>query len=121
MSRRASLALSYVTAGFLAAGARGRVVGRVEGRMDGGSPEIPDAVSVRFTVVAGRCGELSSAALGSRPPLGAVRAVMARRRFGLLGSWEVDGHRFVLAALLDLAALRECALVGLGRRLLDHE
>jgi hypothetical protein len=38
------------TAGFLVADARGRVVGRVEGRMDGGSPEIPDALSVRFTV-----------------------------------------------------------------------
>jgi hypothetical protein len=38
-------------AGFLVADARGRVVGRVEGRMDGGSPEIPDALSVRFTVL----------------------------------------------------------------------
>ena len=40
--------------GFLVADARGRVVGRVEGRMDGGSPEIPDALSVRFSLLGWR-------------------------------------------------------------------
>jgi hypothetical protein len=35
------------TTGFLVADARGRVVGQVDGTMDGASPEIPDAPSVR--------------------------------------------------------------------------
>jgi hypothetical protein len=39
------------TAGFLVTDARGRVVGRVEGRIDGGSPETPDALSVRFSIL----------------------------------------------------------------------
>ena len=42
------------TAGFLVADARGRVVGRVEGPMYGGSPEIPDALSVRFSLLGWR-------------------------------------------------------------------
>src|SRR5579884_94503 len=66
-------------------------------------------------------GELSSAALGSRLRLGAVRAGIPRSCLGLLQSWEVDADRFVLAALLDLAALSEGAFVGLGGRLLHHE
>jgi len=39
------------TAGFLVADARGRVVGRVEGRMDGRSPETPDALAVRSSIL----------------------------------------------------------------------
>jgi hypothetical protein len=39
------------TAGFLVADARGRVVGRVEGRMAGGSPQTPDALSVRVGIL----------------------------------------------------------------------
>jgi hypothetical protein len=39
------------TAGFLVADVRGRVVGRVEGRMGGGSPEAPDVLSVRFSIL----------------------------------------------------------------------
>ena len=39
------------TAGFLVADARGRVVGRVEGRMDGRSPQTPDALSVRVSIL----------------------------------------------------------------------
>jgi hypothetical protein len=42
------------TAGFLVADARGRVVGRVEGPMDGGSPKTPDALSVRFSILRSR-------------------------------------------------------------------
>src|SRR6478672_4672408 len=51
------------------------------------------------------------------PPGGASVGVAS------VGFWsgEVDAHRLVLAALLDLAALGERALVSLGRRLLDHE
>jgi hypothetical protein len=41
------------TAGFLVADARGRVVGQVEGPMYGASPEIPDALSVRSSLL--RC------------------------------------------------------------------
>jgi hypothetical protein len=37
------------TTGFLAADARGRVVGRVEGFMYGASTEMPDALSVRLS------------------------------------------------------------------------
>jgi len=39
------------TAGFLVADARGRVVGQVEGTMDGAAPEIPDALSVRSSLL----------------------------------------------------------------------
>jgi hypothetical protein len=39
------------TAGFLVADARGRVVGRVEGPMYGASPEIPEALSVRVSLL----------------------------------------------------------------------
>lgn len=42
------------TTGFLVADARGRVVGRVEGPMYGRSPEIPDALSVRFSLLGWR-------------------------------------------------------------------
>ena len=38
------------TTGFLVSDARGRVVGRVEGPMFGGSPKTPDALSVRFSL-----------------------------------------------------------------------
>jgi hypothetical protein len=41
------------TAGFLVSDARGRVVGQVEGPMYGTSPEIPDALSVRSSLL--RC------------------------------------------------------------------
>ena len=37
--------------GFLVADARGRVVGRVEGPMYGSSGEMPDALSVRFSLL----------------------------------------------------------------------
>lgn len=40
-----------MTAGFMVADARGRVVGRVEGPMYGASPEQPDALSVRVGVL----------------------------------------------------------------------
>jgi hypothetical protein len=39
------------TAGFLVADARGRVVGRVEGALYGVSPEIPEALSVRVSLL----------------------------------------------------------------------
>jgi hypothetical protein len=39
------------TAGFLVADARGRVVGRVEGASYGASPEIPEALSVRVSLL----------------------------------------------------------------------
>jgi hypothetical protein len=39
------------TAGFLVADAQGRVVGRVEGPMDGCSADTPDALSVRFSLL----------------------------------------------------------------------
>jgi hypothetical protein len=39
------------TTGFLVADARSRVVGQVEGTMDGASPEIPDALSVRSSLL----------------------------------------------------------------------
>lgn len=39
------------TAGFRVAGARGRVVGRVEGPMYGRSQEIPDTLSVRISLL----------------------------------------------------------------------
>ena len=39
------------TAGFLVADARGRVVGRVEGPMYATSPEIPEALSVRRSLL----------------------------------------------------------------------
>ena len=42
------------TTGFLVADARGRVVGRVEGPMYGGSPETADALSVRFSLLGRR-------------------------------------------------------------------
>ena len=42
------------TAGFLVADARGRVVGRVEGPMYGGSPRTPDALSVCFSLLGWR-------------------------------------------------------------------
>ena len=38
-------------AGFLVADARGRVVGRVEGALYSASPEIPDALSVRVSLL----------------------------------------------------------------------
>ena len=41
------------TTGFLVADARGRLVGQVEGTMYGESPEIPDALSVRSSLL--RC------------------------------------------------------------------
>ena len=43
-----------LTAGFLVADARGRVVGRVECPMYGSSPETPDALSVRSGFLARR-------------------------------------------------------------------
>jgi hypothetical protein len=43
------------TAGFLVADARGRVVGRVEGPMYGASPEIPEALAVRSSLLRRRC------------------------------------------------------------------
>jgi hypothetical protein len=39
------------TAGFLVADARGRVVGRVEGALYGASPESPEALSVRVSLL----------------------------------------------------------------------
>ena len=42
------------TTGFLVTDARGRVVGRVEGPMYGGSPQTPDALSVRFSLLGWR-------------------------------------------------------------------
>src|ERR1041385_8543563 len=73
----------------------------------------------RFPGCVGACryGELSAAALGAArpegPPLiGVARTRVVPGRFRLLGSWEVDADGFVLAALLDLAALGECAVVG---------
>jgi hypothetical protein len=39
------------TAGFLVADARGRVVGRVEGPMYAALPEIPEALSVRSSLL----------------------------------------------------------------------
>jgi hypothetical protein len=39
------------TAGFLVADARGRVVGRVEGPMYAASPEIPEALTVRSSLL----------------------------------------------------------------------
>jgi hypothetical protein len=39
------------TAGFLVADARGRVVGRVEGALYGASPEIPEALFVRVSLL----------------------------------------------------------------------
>src|SRR5436190_24327931 len=66
-------------------------------------------------------GELSSAALSRTWLLGCV-GISACRGWGrVLGCGEVHADDLVLAALLDLAALGEGALVGSGRRLLDHE
>ncbi len=42
------------TTGFLVTDAQSRVVGRVEGPMYGGSPQMPDALSVRFGVLGWR-------------------------------------------------------------------
>lgn len=39
------------TAGFLVADARGRILGKVEGPIYGVSPEIPDALSVRVSML----------------------------------------------------------------------
>jgi hypothetical protein len=39
------------TAGFLVADARGRVVGRVEGALYGASPEFPEVLSVRVSLL----------------------------------------------------------------------
>ena len=39
------------TAGFLVADARGRVVGRVEAPLYAASPEIPDALSIRSSLL----------------------------------------------------------------------
>ena len=43
-----------MTAGYLVADARGRVVGRVECPMYGSSPEVPDALAVRSGFLARR-------------------------------------------------------------------
>ena len=57
MSRVSSLEQAWpcvrlnATTGFLVADARGRVVGQVEGPMYGASLEIPDALSVRSSLL----------------------------------------------------------------------
>jgi hypothetical protein len=59
------------TTGFLVADARGRVVGRVEGPMYGGSPQTPDALSVRSSVLGWR---------RTLVPAGAIEAIDDRTR-----------------------------------------
>ena len=54
-----------MTAGFMVADARGRLVGRVEGPTYGASPEQPDALSVRFGILRRRRRLIPAAAIAA--------------------------------------------------------
>ncbi len=71
------------TTGFLVADARGRVVGRVEGPMYGASPQIPDALSVRFSLLGWRRRLV---------PAGAIEAI--------------DDHTRVVGLRIERSAIR---------------
>ena len=54
-----------MTAGFMVADARGRLVGRVEGPMYGATPEQPDGLAIRFGVLRRRRLLLPAAAIAA--------------------------------------------------------